>query len=102
MGVTPEGTLYPFARNRLGEFAGPTFAPDGQTFFVNIQEAGLTLAVWGSFAQRSAARRLQLALATPPRLLGPRLPGELREAGDRNGLTRLEAAAHARLVGRLV
>ena len=102
MGITPEGTLYPFARNRLGEFAGPTFAPDGQTFFVNIQDAGLTLAVWGSFAQRSAARQRQLALAAPPRLLGPRLRGELREAGDRNGLTGLEAAAHARLVGQLV
>ena len=32
---------------RLREFAGPTFAPDGQTFFVNIQDAGLPLAVWG-------------------------------------------------------
>ncbi|MEO0560002.1 MAG: alkaline phosphatase PhoX [Bacteroidota bacterium] len=49
VGVTPEGELYKFARNALdgSELAGTTFAPDGTTLFVNIQHAGLTLAVRG-------------------------------------------------------
>ena len=49
VGVTPEGRLYKFARNALNssELAGVTFAPDGQTLFVNIQHAGLTLAITG-------------------------------------------------------
>ncbi len=49
VGVTPEGALYKFARNALGdsELAGATFAPDGTTLFVNIQHAGLTLAITG-------------------------------------------------------
>lgn len=49
VGVTPEGTLYPFARNALNdsEFAGATFSPDGRTLFVNIQVPGITLAIWG-------------------------------------------------------
>jgi uncharacterized protein len=29
------------------EFAGATFSPDGRTLFVNIQDPGLTLAIWG-------------------------------------------------------
>jgi len=29
------------------EMAGATFSPDGSTFFVNIQHAGLTLAITG-------------------------------------------------------
>ena len=39
MGITPEGQVYLFASNRLNdsEFAGPTFSPDGNTFFVNFQ-----------------------------------------------------------------
>jgi secreted PhoX family phosphatase len=37
-----------FARARMpGEFAGATFAPDGSTLFVNIQQAGVTLAITG-------------------------------------------------------
>lgn len=49
VGVTPQGTLYKFARNAVSnsEFAGATFAPDGSTLFVNIQQAGLTLAITG-------------------------------------------------------
>lgn len=49
VGVTPEGRLYPFARNArsASEFAGGCFSPDGATFFVNIQKDGLTLAVTG-------------------------------------------------------
>ncbi len=49
VGVTPQGILYPFARNAVSnsEFAGATFSPDGTTLFVNIQGNGLTLAVTG-------------------------------------------------------
>ncbi|HXV14269.1 MAG TPA: alkaline phosphatase PhoX [Candidatus Krumholzibacteria bacterium] len=48
IGVTPAGALYTFARSRVpGEFAGATFARDGSTLFVNLQQAGLTLAITG-------------------------------------------------------
>lgn len=49
VGITPEGDIYPFGRNALNdsEFAGGAFAPDGSTFFVNLQSAGLTLAITG-------------------------------------------------------
>jgi len=44
-----DGGVSPFAFNALNdvEFAGATFSPDGQTLFANIQEPGLTLAIWG-------------------------------------------------------
>lgn len=50
--LTPEGQIVDLARNILEgsetrEFAGVTFSPDGQTLFVNIQEPGLTIAIWG-------------------------------------------------------
>ncbi len=49
VGVTPEGKLYPFARNAMNstEFAGAAFSPDGSTLFVNLQGLGLTLAITG-------------------------------------------------------
>ena len=49
VGITPEGTLYRFAKNsrNKSEFAGETFSPDGTMLFVNIQGAGMTLAVTG-------------------------------------------------------
>ncbi|AFY45336.1 alkaline phosphatase PhoX [Nostoc sp. PCC 7107] len=49
VGITPTGSLYKFARNRLNsnEFAGVCFSPDGQTMFANIQTPGITLAIWG-------------------------------------------------------
>lgn len=53
VGITPKGKLYHFAEN-IGiksEFAGAVFSPSGKTLFVNIQHAGLTLAIegpWGS------------------------------------------------------
>jgi uncharacterized protein len=38
-GITPEGTVFDFARNLADtrEFAGVCFGPDGETLFVNIQ-----------------------------------------------------------------
>lgn len=49
VGVTPEGELYKLARNALNgsELAGACFSPDGSTLFVNIQWAGMTLAITG-------------------------------------------------------
>ena len=49
VGITPEGSLYQFARNASGdsELAGATFSPDGTTLFVNIQHKGWTLAITG-------------------------------------------------------
>jgi secreted PhoX family phosphatase len=50
IGVTPNGQCYVFANNAMqdqGEFAGACFSPDGSTLFVNLQSAGLTLAIRG-------------------------------------------------------
>lgn len=49
LGVTPSGDIYQIARNAMSssEFAGSCFSPDGTTLFVNIQSAGLTLAITG-------------------------------------------------------
>ncbi len=52
--LTPEGKVADFAKNIVSgyeesEFAGSTFSPDGKVLFVNIQEPGLTLAIWGDW-----------------------------------------------------
>lgn len=49
VGVTPKGDYYRLAENVgfKSEFAGGVFSPNGQTFFVNIQGPGLTLAIEG-------------------------------------------------------
>ncbi len=49
LGVTPGGSVYKIARNRMNnsEFAGSCFSPDGSTLFVNIQNPGLTIAITG-------------------------------------------------------
>ncbi|MEU0987715.1 alkaline phosphatase PhoX [Streptomyces sp. NPDC005953] len=56
-GLTRHGTVYEVARNRQsigtpqaprwGEFAGVTFAPDGETMYVNVYRPGTTFAVTG-------------------------------------------------------
>lgn len=49
VGITPEGDYYKLAEN-IGyesEFAGGVFSPSGDTYFVNIQGAGLTVAITG-------------------------------------------------------
>ncbi|HET6339958.1 MAG TPA: alkaline phosphatase PhoX [Polyangiales bacterium] len=61
--VTASGAIVDVARCALSltEFAGPCFAPDGKTMFVNLQGNGLTLAIRGPFdalvreAERGAA-----------------------------------------------
>lgn len=49
VGVTPEGQVYKLGKNTgyKSELAGCAFSPSGQTLFVNIQHAGLTLAIQG-------------------------------------------------------
>jgi secreted PhoX family phosphatase len=58
VGVTPAGELYKIGRTRLAhdEFAGATFSPDGRTLFVNLQGAGLTLAITGPWPAPRPAR----------------------------------------------
>jgi secreted PhoX family phosphatase len=98
-GLTPKGDLYEFGRCRLeaSELAGPTFSPDGQTFFVNTFKPGKTLAIWGPFKRRSAVRQRQMAYAPPPANLAPRVTDELAEVAERFGMSALEAAAYDRL-----
>lgn len=49
VGVTPRGEYYKLAENTgyQSEFAGGVFSPSGEIFFVNIQGAGLTIAITG-------------------------------------------------------
>ena len=49
IGITPEGQFYKIAESirYKSEFAGGVFSPSGKTFFVNIQHAGLTVAIQG-------------------------------------------------------
>jgi secreted PhoX family phosphatase len=54
-GLTPNGQIFDFARNETtsGEFAGACFSPDGRTLFVNIQDIGVTFAIWGPWERGS-------------------------------------------------
>ncbi len=96
MGITPDARVYTFASNRTsdGEFCGPTFSPDGKTFFVNIQNPGLTFVIWGPFKNGDTRRQRQMAVAAPPEFMAPEISGELAEAASLYGMTPLEAAAY--------
>ena len=55
VGVTPAGRCYRPARNAhpgKREFAGACFSPDGRTMVVNVQQPGMTFAVWGPWDRR--------------------------------------------------
>lgn len=52
--LTSSGKVADFVQNihpghEESELAGATFSPDGRVFFVNIQEPGVTLAIWGDW-----------------------------------------------------
>jgi secreted PhoX family phosphatase len=47
--LTPNGTLFDFARTTLSELAGVCFSPDGRALFVNVFGADITLVVTGPF-----------------------------------------------------
>jgi uncharacterized protein len=96
MGLTPEGVVYEFARNLIGdgELSGPCFSPDGQTLFVNLFSPGHTLAIRGPFRAFAARRRARNAAATG---FVPPVHERLAEAAARLGLRVREAAAFDRL-----
>ncbi len=54
VGISPQGKFYVIAENvgYKSEMAGVCFSPSGKTLFVNIQEAGLTLAIKGNWSAR--------------------------------------------------
>ncbi|MEL6191406.1 MAG: alkaline phosphatase PhoX [Bacteroidota bacterium] len=54
VGVSPQGEIYHIGKNTgfRSEFAGGVFSPDGNTYFVNIQGPGLTLAIQGPWNKR--------------------------------------------------
>ena len=54
VGISMKGEIYHIAKNigYKSEFAGATFSPDGKVLFVNIQDAGLTLAIKGPWGDR--------------------------------------------------
>jgi uncharacterized protein len=97
MGITPEGKVYPFAANRLSdsELAGPTFSPDGNTLFVNIQSPGQTFAIWGPFQRRNSARAREMSYAAPANLT-PQVSEKVAKAAEAQGMSVLEAAAFER------
>jgi uncharacterized protein len=97
MGITPEGKVYPFAANRLSgsELAGPTFSPDGNTLFVNIQSPGKTFAIWGPFQRRNSARAREMSFAAPANL-APKVSEKVAKAAEAQGMSVLEAAAFER------
>jgi secreted PhoX family phosphatase len=53
VGITPNGEYYKLGENigYTSELAGCVFSPDGSTLFVNIQLAGLTLAIEGPWVK---------------------------------------------------
>lgn len=55
VGITPAGEYYKLAENvgYESEFSGGVFSPDGKTYFVNIQGAGLTVAITGPWAKKA-------------------------------------------------
>lgn len=55
VGISPSGEYYKLAENvgYASEFAGGVFSPDGKTYFVNIQGAGLTVAITGPWGNKA-------------------------------------------------
>ncbi|PZE21493.1 alkaline phosphatase PhoX [Paenibacillus xerothermodurans] len=95
IGVTPEGQTYVFAENTLNdsELAGPVFSPDGKTLFVNIQNPGMTFAIWGPFPRKNSGRQRLIGHAAPPARLAPIIGDKLAAFAEKQGMSPLEAAA---------
>ncbi|SES38959.1 alkaline phosphatase PhoX [Salipaludibacillus aurantiacus] len=95
IGLTPEGNVYPFGQNVFNdsEFAGPVFAPDGKTLFINIQSPGITFAIWGPFARRNSARQTAMSHAAPPPGFAPHISDKLIGYAEEHGMSPLAAAA---------
>ncbi|MFQ5510600.1 MAG: alkaline phosphatase PhoX [Candidatus Krumholzibacteriia bacterium] len=56
LGLTAAGEFYTIALHHLRtEFTGACFSPDGTTLFVNLQDAGLTVAIRGPWPEKSSA-----------------------------------------------
>ena len=55
VGITKDGQFYRIAESIRyeSEFAGWVFSPSGKTYFVNIQHAGLTIAIQGPWQKTS-------------------------------------------------
>jgi len=55
VGITPNGEYYKLGENigYQSEFAGGVFSPSGDTFFVNIQGAGITMAITGPWKKKA-------------------------------------------------
>jgi uncharacterized protein len=53
VGITPQGKFYKLGQNvgSKSEFAGGVFSPTGETYFVNLQGPGLTVAITGPWRQ---------------------------------------------------
>jgi secreted PhoX family phosphatase len=53
VGIGEEGEAMPFAFNPMNdsEFAGATFSANGDILFVNVQDPGMTFAIWGPWAR---------------------------------------------------
>ena len=54
--LAPNGKIAEVIKNIVpeyeeSEFAGSTFSPDGKVLFVNIQEPGMTFAIWGNWSR---------------------------------------------------
>ena len=54
--MTPGGRVADFAmniyeKNLKSEFAGVTFSRDRKTLFLNLQQAGVTFAIWGDWSK---------------------------------------------------
>ncbi|MEA5524048.1 alkaline phosphatase PhoX [Nodularia spumigena] len=54
VGVNKKGEVYQFAMNNItsGELAGACFSADGRTMFVNLQNPGITVAIFGPWNRR--------------------------------------------------
>ena len=49
--ITVRGRVLMNSHANRSELAGPTFSPDGQTLFLNIQRPGATYAIWGPWEE---------------------------------------------------